>query len=64
MNQAYTMKNDQEEVPIKKVEAEKDLGVIIDNKLTFSNHITKIKVANRNLGLMFRTFTYLDKDAF
>ena len=65
MNQTYTMKKDQEEVPIKKVEAEKDLGVIIDNKLTFSKHIsTKIKVANRNLGLIFRTLTYIDKDIF
>ena len=65
MNQTYTMKKDQEEVPIEKVEAEKDLGVIIDNKLTFSKHIsTKIKVANRNLGLVFRTFTYIDKDIF
>ena len=57
------MKNDQEEVPFEKAEAEKGLGVIIDNKLTFSKHIlTKIKVANRNLGPIFRTFTYLDKD--
>ena len=65
MNQTYTMKKDQEEVPIEKVEAEKDVEVIIDNKLTFSNHIsTKIKVANRNLGLVFRTFTYIDKDIF
>ena len=65
MNQTYTMKKDQEDVSIEKVEAEKDLGVIIDNKLTFSKHIrTKIKVANRNLGLIFRTFTYIhvDKD--
>ena len=59
------MKKDQEEVPIEKGDAEKDLGVIIDNKLTFPKHInTKIKVTNRNLGLIFGTFTYLDKEIF
>ena len=35
MNQTYTMKKDQEEIPIEKVESEKDLGVIVDNTLTF-----------------------------
>ena len=65
MNQAYTMKKDQEEIPIEKVVSEKDLGVIVDNTLTFSKHISsKIKTANRNLGIIFRTFTYLDKDIF
>ena len=49
MNQTYSIKKDQEEVSVEKVEAEKELGVINDNKLTFLKHInTKIKVANRN----------------
>ena len=65
MNQTYTMRKDQEELPIEKVESEKDLGVIIDNKLTFTKHInSKIKIANRNLGLIFRTFTCIDKEIF
>ena len=65
MNQIYTMRKDQEEIPIEKVESEKDLGVIIDSKLTFTKHInSKMKIANRNLGLIFRTFTYIDKDIF
>ena len=65
MNQTYTMRKDQEELPIEKVESEKDLGVIIDNKLIFTKHInSKIKIANRNLGLIFRTFTCIDKDIF
>ena len=65
MNQTYTMKKDQEEIPIEKVVSEKDLGVIVDNTLTFTKHIrSKIKTANRNLGIIFRTFTYLDKDIF
>ena len=64
MNQTYTMRNDQEEILIKR-ESEKDLGVIMDNKLTFTNYIySKIKIATRNLGLIFRTFTYIDKDIF
>ena len=43
----------------------KDLGVIIDDKLKFREHIThKVNVANRNLGIIFRTFTYMDKKCF
>ena len=67
MNQTYTMRKDQEEIPIEQEESEKDRGVIIDNKLTLIKHINpKIKIANRNLGLIFRTFTYMyiDKDIF
>ena len=64
MNQTYTMKRDQEQIPIEKVDLRKDLGVIVDNR-TFTKHIhSKIKKANRNLGLIFQTFTYLDKDIF
>ena len=65
MNQTYTMEKGQELIPIEKVDAEKDLSVIIDKSLTFTEHInSKIKIANRNLGLIFQTFTYLDKDIF
>ena len=66
MNQTYTItRKDQEKIPIEKVESEKDLRAIINNKLTFTKHInSKIKIANRNLGLIFRTFTYIDKDIF
>ena len=46
-------------------DSEKDLGVIIDKSLSFGEHISsKISIANRNLGLIFRTFTYMDKDMF
>ena len=42
-----------------------DLGVTIDDKLKFREHITlNINIANRNLGIIFRTFTYIDKDMF
>ena len=41
------------------------MGVIIDDKLTFDKHIcSKVNIANRNLGLIFKTFNYLNKDMF
>ena len=44
-------------------EMEKDLGVQIDNPLKFDIHITDaIKKANSKLGMIKRTFVYLDKD--
>ena len=39
MNKTYTMRKDQEEIPIENVQSEKGLGVIIDNKLTFTKNI-------------------------
>ena len=53
------------EVPIKKVFSEKKLVVLID-KLLFREHILsgKVKTVNKILGLIFRTFTYMDKGMF
>ena len=46
------------------VEEEKDLGVTIDEELTFSSHIDgKIAKANSFLGLIRRNFCYLDKSS-
>ena len=54
INQTYTMRKDQDDIPIEKVDSGRDLGVIVDNKLTFTKHInSKIKIANKNLGLIF-----------
>ena len=65
MNQTYTTEKGQELISMEKVDSEKDWGAIIDKSLTFKEHInSKIKIANRNLGLIFRSFTYLDKDIF
>ena len=48
---------------IKRVESEKDLGVFIDEKLNFREHITKkVNIANKNLGKILRSFTYMDKE--
>ena len=50
---------------IKRVGSEKDLGVFIDEKLNFREHIRKkVNIANRNLGIIFRSFTYMDKEMF
>ena len=43
------------------VEVEKDLGVWMDSKLKFFNHVERaVSKANRILGLIRRSFTYLD----
>ncbi len=47
------------------VEHEKDLGVIIDNRLNFSEHLNmKINMANKITGLIRRTFVSLDEMIF
>ena len=59
------MINDNEVSQVELVQSEKDLGVITDSSLKFSEHInSKIKIANRNLRLMFRSVSYMDKDMF
>ena len=61
----YTMQTETGEIKVEKVQSEKDLGVIFDQKLKFTEHIiSKVNKANRNVGLIFRTFTFMDKDMF
>ena len=44
---------------------QKDLGVILDAKLKFEEHISvKVKKANAIAGLIRRTFSYLDGSLF
>ena len=55
-------KHPTEEMPIP---GEKDLDVISDEKLIFRDHIfKKTALANRNLGLIFRSLIYIDKVMF
>ncbi len=50
---------------IKKTTAEKDIGVVIDDKLTFSDHLAeKINKANKIVGLIRRTFVHLEPEIF
>ena len=44
---------------------EKDLGVHVDSDLSFEEHITtKVRKANQIMGLIRRSFTYLDEKSF
>ena len=59
------MKSKCQEIELEKVRNEKDIGVIIDQKLTFRDHITaKVNIAKRNLGIILRIFTYIDEEMF
>ena len=54
-----------DETTLNKVDKEKDLGIIFDTELSFEEHInTKVKKANSLVGMIRRTFVYLDKDMF
>jgi hypothetical protein len=60
---SYTMGPDQ--VELKNSKLEKDIGVFIDDNLTFDEHINnKVNKANSVMGLIRRTFEYLDERTF
>ena len=50
---------------LKETQKEKDLGVIIDNKLSFKDHVAHATArANRMVGLIRRSFDYLNERTF
>ena len=50
---------------LKQVQEEKDLGIVVDDKLQFRKHISnKISKANTMIFLIKHTFKYLDADMF
>ncbi len=54
-----------DQIALDEVTEEKDLGVTIDNQLKFTSHINKsVRKANQILGLIQRTFTFMDKNMF
>ena len=65
-NQVYHMtKTDGTPHTLEDVTEEKDLGVLIDEKLTFSKHIqNQTNKANQILGIIRHTFKTLDKNSF
>merc|ERR1712055_1219163 len=62
---AYTIGTDENLKILEESTEEKDLGVVIDNKLNFSNHCDKIVgKANKMLGILRRNFTYINNTNF
>ena len=54
-----------DEITLEATDLEKDLGINIDPKLKFSSHIeTQVNKANRVMGLIRRSYEYLDGDSF
>ena len=61
----YKMKVGDDYVDIAECEEEKDLGVTFDPLLKFDRHVQNIIAkANQMIGVIKRTFTFLDKDSF
>ena len=60
-NQNYIMDGK----PLENVDAERDLGVLVDSNLTFRRHISAtIQKANQMLGIIRRAFVNINKDVF
>ena len=60
-NRTYNM----DDVILRNVKQEKDIGVIVDDQLKFEDHMyEKIKKANNMMGLIRRSFIHLDEEMF
>ena len=61
----YYMHESGEQIPIEQVDSEKDLGVTFESTLRFDKHISNcVNKANRMLGLIKRSFSFMDKEMF
>ena len=57
--------NEGKEVKLEQSDGEKDIGVLVDETISFSMHIqNQINKANSIMGLIRRTYTYLDEQSF
>jgi hypothetical protein len=57
--------NKGKEVKLEQSDGEKDIGVLVDVTITFRTHIqNQINKANSIMGLIRRTYTYLDEQSF
>jgi len=62
---AYSMNTANGPVALAWSESERDLGVMVNSKLTFSEEISsRVKKANTIMGVIRRTFTYLNPKIF
>ena len=50
--------------PMEYDESEKDIGIVIDNKLTFNQHISEKIKTNSIMGVLCRTMGYMDCTTF
>ena len=61
----YSMTLNNSIFPLDTIEKQNDLGVIIDTKLSFDDHINRaVKKATKMTKIICRTFQFLDKDTF
>jgi hypothetical protein len=65
LGHATNKKHKMGENEINLVTEEKNLGILIDDKLKFQQHINQQKnKANQRLGMIKRSFSYMDKEMF
>lgn len=61
----YHIQDGDSEINVEQISLEKDIGVNFDEELKFSQHIAIcVKKANQKLGLIRRSFDYMDRDMF
>ena len=61
----YVLTNGNETSTLEKVEKEKDLGIVFDNRLQFEQHVSDCTTkARQRIGLIKRNFKYLDERTF
>ena len=65
-DRSYTMKTyEGSETSLEIVDGENDIGVYVDSHLTFEKHmLTQINKANQMVGLIRRSFRYMDYATF
>ena len=52
-------------IALNQINSEKDIGIIVDSSLTFRENMTeKVNKANRVMGVIRRTYTYLNESTF
>jgi hypothetical protein len=59
----YLYDNDGNRIELEQSDGEKDIGVLVDENLSFNKHIqNQVNKANSIMGLIRRTYTHLESD--